>query len=369
LCVATSAEPTFPERFPEKIAMKKLVGAESDAAATPRAGLRQLMSAALLASLRRGRAKRPLSLALQGGGSFGAFTWGVLDRLLERDDVTLDTVSGVSAGAVNAVLLASGLAEGGPAAARRRLERFWRRVSSAARLGRAASGTAALALEFSMRVLSPYQLNPLGLNPLREILAAEVDFARLRQASPVRLLIGATRVKDGRLRLFRDQEITLDMVLASACLPQIQHAVEIDGEWYWDGGFSANPPLRQLVLESAADDVVLVQITPEAQSGVPYLLNDITRRVNQITFNGPLQREIEALADLAAVCGRERYFRSRLCRKLRRLRLHRIAAEDVIEGLQQASALALDWRFLVRLKEGGRKAAEDCAARIARARA
>jgi NTE family protein len=320
----------------------------------------------------RGAARRPVSLALQGGGSFGAFTWGVLDRLLEQDRVALDMVSGVSAGAINAVLLADGLAEGGPTAARARLERFWRRVGSAgalARFSHAVAGTAALAIELSARLLSPYQFNPLGLNPLREILAEEVDFARLRRASPVRLLIGATAVKDGRLRLFRNQEITLEAVLASACLPQIHHAVEIEGEWYWDGGFSANPPLRPLVLESTADDVVLVQITPEAQEGVPYLLSDITRRMNQITFNSPLQREMEALADLTEAVRRERYFRSRLCRKLQRLRLHRIAAEDVIDGLQQASAMAVSWSFLARLKEGGRQAAEDWMARRAATRA
>ena len=213
---------------------------------------------------------RPLSLALQGGGSFGAFTWGVLDRLLESDGVALDMISGVSAGAVNAVLLAAGLAEGGPAArasgwsasggAPAPLSSMTRHVTT---------GTAALALDLSTRVLSPYQFNPLGLNPLRGLLAEEVDFARLRRASPIRLLIGATRVKDGRLRLFRDDEITLDVVLASTCLPQLHHAVEVEGEWYWDGGFSANPPLRQLVLDSAADDVALVQITPEEQEGVP----------------------------------------------------------------------------------------------------
>ena len=133
----------------------------------------------------------------------------------------------------------------------------------------------------------------------------------------------------------------------------------------WDGGFSANPPLRPLVLESKADDVVLVQIAPEAQKGVPYLLHDITRRVNQITFNGPLQREMEAIADLTEAVRSERYFRSRLCRKLQRLSLHRIAAEDVVEGLQQASAMAVGWPFLARLKEGGRKAAADWAARLA----
>ncbi|HYM01773.1 MAG TPA: patatin-like phospholipase family protein [Stellaceae bacterium] len=331
--------------------------------------LRLLAPAAPAASPHRER--RKLSLALQGGGSFGAFTWGVLDRLLEQDDIAIDAVSGVSAGAVNAVLLADGLAEGGPPAARRRLERFWRRIGTAAPLtnmAHAAAGTTALALDVSTRVFSPYQFNPLGLNPLGQILAAEVDFARLRQAAPIRLLLGATRVKDGTLRLFRNDGITLDAVLASACLPHLNHAVAIDGEWYWDGGFSANPPLRPLVLETEAEDIVIVQITPQEKVGLPHLPHDIARRVSQITFNGPLQREIEALADLTALCSRRRYFRSRLCRKLQRMRLHRIAAEDRIEDLQQTSALTLNWPFLTRLKEAGRSAAEELIAGLPRHR-
>jgi len=314
-------------------------------------------------AFRRERPKRLLSLALQGGGSFGAFTWGVLDRLLQEDDVAIDLVSGTSAGAVNAVLLADGLAEGGPGAARKRLERFWQCIGTAASpagLGAPAAGAAAIALELASRVLSPYHFNPLGLNPLRAILAEEVDFARLRRASPIRLLIGATRIRDGKLQLFRNEEITLDAVLASACLPHLQHAVEVDGEWYWDGGLSANPPLRQLVLESAADDVLLVQITPQALDGVPQLAQDINRRVSQITLNGPLQREIEALADITAAFGRGRIFRSRLGRKLRRLRLHRIAAEDAMDGLHQASMLALDLAFLTKLRQSGEAAAQAC---------
>jgi NTE family protein len=316
-----------------------------------------------LAPLSRPATPAPrLSLALQGGGSFGAFTWGVIDRLLEAE-IALDTVSGVSAGAVNAVTLADGLAEGGAANARLRLERLWRRIAAAAPLaqaGHVVADSAALALDLSTRVLSPYQFNPLGLNPLREILTDEIDFARLREASPVRLLIGATRVKDGTPRLFRHDEITLDAVLASACLPHLQHAVAIEGEWYWDGGYSANPPLRALALESAANDILLVQITPQEQLGLPHLSHDISRRVNQIVFNGPLQREIEALAELSAMCARRRFFRPRLCRKLERLRLHRIAAQDSIDGLNQASALTLSWPFVARLKQAGRQAAEAC---------
>ncbi len=302
--------------------------------------------------------RRRLSLALQGGGSFGAFTWGVLDRLLESDGVAFDAVSGTSAGAVNAVVLANGLAQGGPDEARRQLTHLWKRLSHAAPLASLGAATAtSAAIELSARVMSPYQFNPLGVNLLRDILKAEVDFARLRKSSPVRLLIAATRVSDGRLRLFREHEITLEAVLASACLPQLHHAVEIDGEWYWDGAFSANPPLRQLVFDSDTSDIMLVQISPEQQEGLPRLSSQIARRAAQIAFNSPLQKEMEGLDDLRALCKDVGLFRPAVCRKLDRLRLHRIVAEDSVDGLHHASALRLDWSFLTRLKESGYAAA------------
>jgi NTE family protein len=332
-----------------------------DFAQAPSYGSLGFLARAITAPLRRAEPKRRLSLALQGGGSFGAFTWGVLDRLLEEQDIELDTVSGASAGAVNAVVLAGGLAAGGRAEAQRRLERFWMRVSDAApaiRFGRAANDSAALAVDLLTRFVSPYQLNPLKLDPLRDCLADLVDFERLRADSPVQLVIAATRVKTGQPRFFRAADITLEAVLASACLPLLRHAVEIDGEWYWDGGYSANPPLRQLVLESGADDILLVQLTPETLEQLPLLSPDIARRMSQITFNGPLHREVEALADLRAMSRRDGLFRSRFCRKLQRLRLHRIAAEDEVDGLDRASALAIDRAFFLRLKESGRAAAD-----------
>ena len=308
-------------------------------------------------------ARRRLSLALQGGGSFGAFTWGVLDNLLERDACALDSVSGASAGAVNAVVLADGLARGGPEEARAHLERFWKRVSNSAPfsgLGSKEADAAALAgLDLLVHVFSPYQLNPLGLNPLRDILAEEVDFERLRSDSPVRLLIAATRVKDGRARIFRESELTVEAVLASACLPLLQPAVEIEGEQYWDGGYSANPPLRPLVAASTASDILLVRITPQQQPDLPLRASEIARRTSQIAFNNPLEKELEALADLSRLCKKEGPFRSRLCDKLRRLHLHVICAERAVEGLNHANALSLDWPFLIRLKEGGRRAAAN----------
>jgi NTE family protein len=302
-----------------------------------------------------------VSLALQGGGSFGAFTWGVLDRLLEDPNVTFDTVSGTSAGAINSVLLAAGLAEGGPRAARAKLGQFWERLSRTAAFGPfgAAGGFAPGAGSFSFwaRLLSPYQYNPLDLNPLRALLNEEVDFDRLRHAAPIGLLIAATRVCDGRARIFTNAEINAETVLASASLPLYHHAVTIDDVGYWDGGYSANPPLLDLVTASQAPDILVVQITPMRSAEVPTTSRDIIRRLDQITFNSSLQTEIETLAWHAAKGRRLSGLFSREGRKLRRLTLHRIAAEEEFDGLSAASASNLDWRFLSNLRDNGRTAA------------
>ena len=300
-----------------------------------------------------------LALALQGGGSFGAFTWGVLDRLLEHGDIDWDMVSGTSAGAVNAVLLADGLAEGGPAAARAKLAWFWEQVSR-----RAPSGAALLAvtaLGSSMRWITPFAFDPPTLNPLRELLTEAVDFDRLGAAAAggngPRLLIAATRVRDGRAMLFRDAGVTLDTVLASACLPFLGQPVVIDGEACWDGGFSANPPLHALVEESAVDDLLLVQLLPRQRNGVPRSGQETVQRVQELTFNAPLQREEDALEALRNA-GAGRLFRSPLARRLKRLRLHRIAAPEAVAGLEQESPLDTSWPLLQRLMAAGRTAAE-----------
>lgn len=291
-------------------------------------------------------ARRPLALALQGGGSFGAFTWGALDRLLENPDLRLDAISGASAGAVNAALLASGLAEGGPETARARLAAFWRRMSETASVLKMATlppGVGALA-----RSLSPYQLNPFDINPLRRALEDMVDFERLRAASAPRLLVATTRVRDGALRIFRNEELDVDVILASACLPLIQQAVRVDGEDYWDGGYAANPPLIPLVHESAASDVLVVQVTPARNGETPTIRRDIVRRLEQITFNATLNAEIEALRLAVRLGATER---------LRALRVDRIAAEEEIQGLADRSAADLDANFVAELREAGRRAA------------
>jgi NTE family protein len=307
----------------------------------------------LAQGLARGRTWPPrrLSLALQGGGSFSAFTWGVLDRLLEEPDCELDSISGASAGAVNAVLLASGFVEGGREGARSRLRRFWRRMTDEASFrslmvigGFSPAGSS---VAFG-RGLSA-QFDPQDLDPLRQVLATEIDFASLREPSCPKLLIATTRVRDGGLQIFRNRDLTADVVLASTCPPLIHCAVEIEGEAYWDGGFAANPPVVQLVQDSEATDVLVVQITPTRDAYVPMTMAAIDRRIDQITANSTLNAEIAAL-DLARD--------NAATPKLHALRLFRIAAEDAVDGLAQRSPVDLGQGFITMLYRSGRDAAD-----------
>ena len=292
---------------------------------------------------------RKLSLALQGGGSFAAFGWGVLDRLLEHPDCGLDAISGASAGAVNAVLLASGLVEGGRQRARARLQQFWVRIMNDASfrslmlVGGFSPAGSSVAFGPALR---SGQFDPFDLDPLRQVLARDIDFSVLRDPRCPKLLIAATRVRDGRPRIFRNAEITADVVLASTCPPQV--TVEIDGEAYWDGGFAANPPVVRLVQEAEASDVLVVQVTPARDSYVPITMAAIDRRLDQITANSVLNAEIAALEwarDAAATAGRA-------------LRIFRIAAEDEIDGLAQRSAVDLGRSFMTKLQGSGRGAAD-----------
>src|SRR6516225_9891673 len=246
--------------------------------------------------LERPRNSLPIDLALQGGGSHGAFTWGVLDRLLEEPWLQIVGISGTSAGAMNAAVLAAGWTEGGRQGARAALDEFWKRVSRAAALsplqrtpydrlmGRWTLdwSPAFIAMDLMSRIFSPYDLNPHGFNPLRDILAESIDFIRLAR-SPIKLFITATNVRTGRGRLFRNPEITPDVLLASACLPTLFHAVEVDGENYWDGGYSGNPTITPLVRECQSQDTILVPINPIERPGTPETARDILNRLNEVS--------------------------------------------------------------------------------------
>src|ERR1700744_2618207 len=250
-----------------------------------------------------------IDLALQGGGSHGAFTWGVLERLLEEPWLTIDGISGTSAGAMNAAVMAYGHKVGGPAGAREALGAFWRRVSDAARyspfqrgpldvlLGRWTldSSPMYVAMDLMSRLVSPYDTNPMGKNPLREILAEAIDFKVLAQ-SPIHLFITATNVRTGRGKVFKNDAVTPDVLLASACLPTLFQAVEIDGEAYWDGGYSGNPTLTPLIRETKSHDTILVQINPRERLNTPRTASDILDRLNEISFNSPLMKELRMIA-------------------------------------------------------------------------
>jgi NTE family protein len=307
-----------------------------------------------------------VDLGLQGGGAHGAFTWGVLDRLLEESWLLFDGVSGTSAGAMNAVVMAAALAEGGPPQARAALEQFWKRASDAALLSPLRRGPLEIltgrwtldyspvfaVLDIAARVLSPYDTNPLGANPLRQILADSVDFTRLARA-PIKIFVTATNVRTGRGRVFRNADITPDVLLASACLPTLFQAVEIDGEAYWDGGYSGNPTMAPLIRECSSSDTILVQINPIERPGTPKTAREIHNRLNEVAFNAVLIKELRAMALLRQVVDPG----SGEGAILAKMRIHRIAS-DVMVDLGYSSKLLAEWEFFLMLRDEGRKAAE-----------
>jgi NTE family protein len=312
-------------------------------------------------------ARQPVlvDLALQGGGSHGAFTWGVLDRLIEEPWLQIDGISGTSAGAMNAALVADGWTQGGAEGARAALEGYWRRVSQAAAfsplqrspldrlMGRWTLDTlpAYVVMDMMSRVLSPYDLNPFGLNPLRAIIAETIDFDRLARA-PIRLFITATNVRTGRGRIFRNKEISVDVLLASACLPTMFKAIEIDGDPYWDGGYAGNPTLTPLVRESDAHDTILVQINPRERPEPPRTANEILNRLNEISFNSPLMKELRMIALLREVADPGHGEGARWAG----MRTHRIMS-DTLADFGASSKLNAEWEFVSLLKEEGRKSA------------
>jgi NTE family protein len=308
-----------------------------------------------------------IDLALQGGGSHGAFTWGVLDRLLEEPQLHIAAISGTSAGAMNAAVLADGWTDGGAQGAREALDKYWQRVSRAAvfsplqrspldrLMGRwtLEASPVYIVMDLMSRLVSPYALNPLALNPLRGILAESVDFDRLGR-SPIKLFITATNVRTGRGRIFRNPEITSDVLLASACLPTMFQAIEIDGEPYWDGGYAGNPTITPLIRESDAHDTILVQINPRERPEMPRTAAEILNRLNEISFNSPLMKELRMIALLRQVADPGTGEGARWAQ----MRTHRIVT-DMLAQLGASSKLNAEWDFVAMLKKEGRRAAGE----------
>ncbi len=304
-----------------------------------------------------------LNLALQGGGAHGAFTWGVIDRLLEDGHIKFGWISGTSAGAVNAVALASGLAEGSREKARERLYKVWEAVHRAAvpdlsRLNPFLSGfTRSGSLTQMASMWSPYEFNPLGFDPLRRLITEHVDFDLIRAKSPVSLVISATHVASGRARIFRTDEITVEAVLASACLPTMHHAVEIEGAAYWDGGFSANPDLITVATESPVSDTLLVMVAPRNISEHPTSARDIAMQTARMQFNAPLLRDIEIITAVRETAS-PMMAKGRLA-PLCRHRFHLIDGGIVTGGLDVESSIKPDWNMMTYLHGAGRNHAEE----------
>jgi NTE family protein len=310
---------------------------------------------------------KPVNLALQGGGAHGAFTWGVLDYILEDGRLRIAGISGTSAGAMNAVALADGHTRGGPDGAREALENFWAAMSRSAQhtpLQRTPVDrlTGNWGLENNpfyhfmnalTGVASPYQLNPMDINPLRDLVEESIDFEMVRKCNAFELFVSATNVETGRVQVFPREHLTADMVMASACLPQLYRAVEIDGVPYWDGGYMGNPAMFPLYGNTGTDDIIVVQINPVERKGTPRSAQEIENRMNEISFNSSLLKELRAID-----------FVDRLIRQgklstdeYRPVKVHLIENEDALKPMGVSSKMNVEWAFLTRLRDIGRETA------------
>ncbi|HSS66177.1 MAG TPA: patatin-like phospholipase family protein [Gammaproteobacteria bacterium] len=318
---------------------------------------------------RRQLLARPVNLALQGGGAHGAYTWGVLDRLLEDGRVEIEAISGTSAGAINAVILADGFMRDGRDGARQALADFWRDVSRRSwwsPLKRTPldlitgnwnldHSPGFMLFDILSRFVSPYELNPTNFNPLHEAVRARVDFERVRRCEKVKLFVSATSVFTGRVKVFQCSDLSIEAVMASACLPNMFRAVEINGEPYWDGGYMGNPVLFPFYYHCRSRDVVIVQINPLVRRETPTTAPEISNRVSEITFNASLMRELRAIDFVSRLLqdgnlDPERY---------RRMLIHRISDENELKPLRSSSKLNTEWPFLLHLRDIGRRSAAE----------
>ena len=308
-----------------------------------------------------------INLALQGGGAHGAFTWGVLDRLLEDPRIEIDGICGTSAGAMSAVAVAHGLTLGGTSEARATLDRFWRGVGEVGRFSPIQRGPidrllgswrldyspSYVAFDLLTRSFSPYQTNPLNHNPLEKMLEQVVDFDVVRRCTAVKLFVCATNVRTGKIRVFETAEICPEAILASACLPFLFQAVEYQGEHYWDGGYMGNPAIFPLIYGCGSRDVLIIQINPVRCEAIPTTAREILDRVNEISFNSSLMREMRAIAFVTKLIDSGRLD----SREYKRMLIHRIEADEQIKPLGASSKLNAEPEFLEHLKAIGRAAA------------
>ncbi|MBM6579555.1 patatin-like phospholipase family protein [Microvirga sp. BT689] len=317
--------------------------------------------------LRSPNAEKLVSLALQGGGAHGAFTWGVLDQLLADGRLAIEAITGTSAGSMNAVVLFEGWLEGGRDGAREQMRQFWKRVSLNGVLSpiqrslfdrllsfwSIGGSTSHLWFDAWSRVASPYDLNPLDINPLRDALNELIDFERVRACKDAKLFIAATNVWSGKIRIFTGPELTVDHVLASACLPMLFKAVEIDGEPYWDGGYTGNPALFPLFYETQSDDILLVQINPIERRTTPRTVQEIQNRLTEVTFNANLLQQLRSIEFVTRLIDEGKLS----TKDYKRVFMHRIHGGQELDEFTAASRLSAQWSFFKELKDLGRNAA------------
>ena len=317
--------------------------------------------------------KKKINLALQGGGAHGAVTWGVIDRLLEDERIEIGAISGCSAGSVNAAALAFGIFRNGRDGARDTLDKLWSRISKAGELYSPVRsnpvpmipGGAELINAWSYRMfdvvtraLSPYQFNPFDINPLRDILDHCIDFEALRSCTTTKLFVAATNVRSGRVQVFECKDISTDVVCASACLPFLFKAVEINGEHYWDGGYMGNPVLFPFFYEAESRDVVIVHVNPIDREDVPKRAPDIMNRINEISFNSSLMRELRAISFVHKLLD-DGWLKEEYRDRLRDIRIHSIRSDKALIDLSVTSKFRTDWPFLSDLKARGRDIADQ----------
>ncbi len=310
-----------------------------------------------------------INFALQGGGAHGAYSWGVLDRFLEEEDVEVAAISGTSAGAMNAAVLVNGYAKGGRDGAKDLLHTFWKKVSDISAfsplnkspLERMLTGwnmdssVAYHWFDMMSRVLSPYELNPLNINPLADVLNELLDIELFKKNSHIKLFVTATHVASGQARVFDSKEVTASVLLASSCIPFIFQAVEVDGEYYWDGGYMGNPAIWPLIYHSDSEDVILVQINPIHNPELPRTAPEIINRLNEITFNSSLIAEMRAIDFVSRLIKDEKVRKERY----KDMRMHLVYAHDEMQDLNASSKMNTDWAFFERLRDIGRHSAEQ----------
>jgi len=314
--------------------------------------------------------KKRINLALQGGGAHGAFTWGLLDYFLEKDIFEIEGISATSAGSMNAVVLAQGMTNGGPVEARRLLHQFWHSMSEYGEclmpkipLDLILEPFLKMSVSFYMfssmcSILSPYQFNPDNFHPIRQVLEGIIDCEKIKKECEIKLFICATNVKTGKIRIFDNKELCINAVLASACLPKLFQAVEVDNEYYWDGGYLGDPAIFPLIYNTNSNDIVILHTVPIVRENLPHSVMEIDTRLREVSFNSSLMREMRAIAFVTKMIN-EGWIKEEYSAKLKKLNIHCLRADQRMEEFSLASVYNADWDFLTRLRDLGRQAAEE----------